>query len=416
MRDTPFANTTLGYCTNVHAGSNLNETLAQLDEHAVAVRRQLMGAESDELMGVGLWLSAATVRDLNEDGRIDELRDFLAQRRLLPFTLNGFPYGDFHQDIVKREVYLPRWDDQKRLQYTRQLARILVELLGDESEGSISTLPIGWRLDIFDEPWRLDAACQNLVMLSNELAHIEEETGKLIHVDIEPEPGCFLDTAEDVISLYKKHLLRMGDEDRVLRYIRVCHDVCHAAVMFEDQKDVLQSYAQAGISVGKVQISAAVRANLAGMDEESRRKAIDQLGAFREPRYLHQTLVRYPSAPVPTFFVDLPDALNEVTRQLDAGMTKSNTATELRTHFHVPLFLETFGQLESTQDAVRQCLEHISTTHPDCHHFEVETYAWNVLPEELQAVNLAEGIAREMQWVRQATSAKVTTPDAGVAH
>ena len=31
-------------------------------------------------------------------------------------------------------------------------------------------------------------------------------------------------------------------------------------------------------------------------------------------------------------------------------------------------------------------------------HFEVETYAWSVLPESLQVPQIAEGIAREMTW------------------
>lgn len=410
MRDIPFPNATLGYCTNVHAGANLDETFAQLDEHAVAVRDSIVGESSDELMGVGLWLSAETVRDLmpEADGqRMEEFRSFLEERRLLPFTLNGFPYGDFHKEVVKRDVYLPRWDDRKRLEYTRQLARILVELLEGETEGSISTLPLGWRLDIFDEPWRLEAACQNLVILSNELAHLEKETGKLIHIDIEPEPGCFLDTAEDVISLYGKHLLPMGNEHRIRRYIRVCHDVCHTAVMFESQQHVLENYAKAGIGVGKVQISAAVRADFQSMEASVIPKAIDQLSTFREPRYLHQTLVRFPSSPVPTFFVDLPDALDKLHCQIESG--HAAMPVELRTHFHVPLFLKKFGQLESTHDAVRECLEHIQHTHPDCHHFEVETYAWNVLPQGLQAANLAEGIAKEMKWVRDGATTEIAS-------
>ena len=38
---------------------------------------------------------------------------------------------------------------------------------------------------------------------------------------------------------------------------------------------------------------------------------------------------------------------------------------------------------------------------PNLKHFEVETYAWNVLPEEHQVANLADGIAKEMAWVKK---------------
>ena len=39
----------------------------------------------------------------------------------------------------------------------------------------------------------------------------------------------------------------------------------------------------------------------------------------------------------------------------------------------------------------------------DCRHFEAETYAWGVLPAELQQPDLAAGIAAEMRagWSRK---------------
>jgi len=36
--------------------------------------------------------------------------------------------------------------------------------------------------------------------------------------------------------------------------------------------------------------------------------------------------------------------------------------------------------------------------HPDLRHFEVETYAWSVLPAELRQQELADGIAAELLW------------------
>jgi hypothetical protein len=72
-------------------------------------------------------------------------------------------------------------------------------------------------------------------------------------------------------------------------------------------------------------------------------------------------------------------------------------AGEWRMHFHVPIYLQRFGRLWATQDDIRECLSTISQT-SKCQHFEVETYAWGVLPVELRVPNLAEGIAREMAW------------------
>jgi hypothetical protein len=43
---------------------------------------------------------------------------------------------------------------------------------------------------------------------------------------------------------------------------------------------------------------------------------------------------------------------------------------------------------------------------PNLEHFEVETYAWNVLPEHLQRSDLAQGIADELLWFRNLVSAE----------
>ena len=61
-------------------------------------------------------------------------------------TLNGFPYRAFHAPVVKRDVYWPHWAQDERREYTLGLAELLAVLLpADIEEGSISTLPLGWR-------------------------------------------------------------------------------------------------------------------------------------------------------------------------------------------------------------------------------------------------------------------------------
>jgi hypothetical protein len=88
------------------------------------------------------------------------------------------------------------------------------------------------------------------------------------------------------------------------------------------------------------------------------------------------------------FFEDLPLALAR-RGELDG---------EWRVHFHVPVYLESFGRLRTTQFAIRECLAAMRAM-SDCRHFEVETYAWDVLPAELRQPELAAGIAHEMRWL-----------------
>ena len=55
----------------------------------------------------------------------------------------------------------------------------------------------------------------------------------------------------------------MKSEIRVLRHIQVCYDVCHFAVGFRRPGGtVLEKFEEEGIEIGKIQISAALEANL----------------------------------------------------------------------------------------------------------------------------------------------------------
>ncbi|MDX1683363.1 MAG: hypothetical protein R3336_09600, partial [Phycisphaeraceae bacterium] len=159
----------IGYCTNVHAGQSVREVVDNLETYAVPIRLRL-GRERP--LPVGLWLPASAAEGLSDPDAVAALRDDLAAMNLLPFTFNGFPYGDFHQDSVKREVYRPHWGDERRVTYTKQLVDILAGLLADDDEGSISTLPIGWP-DDFPDAASLEAAAANLLAVLAHCASVE---------------------------------------------------------------------------------------------------------------------------------------------------------------------------------------------------------------------------------------------------
>ena len=381
----------LGYCTNVHAGRDLAETRQQLERHAVEVKRQFSPAHP---MGIGLWLSAAAASRLTDMSQLQDFADWLDATGLVPFTLNGFPYGDFHQPVVKHRVYEPTWFDPARRDYTKQLIAILDRLLPSGSGGSISTLPIAWGTPQPDEAQKQQAA-RHLLEISIELERLERESGRFICLCIEPEPGCLLERSSDIVDFFAGYLLPRADEQRVRRYLQVCHDVCHAVVMFEDQEQVLDRYAAAGIGVGKVQISSAVVVCWDRLDQGQRQAARQQLAAFAEDRYLHQTMVRRSDGTL-SFHEDLPPLVAEQSEQPLEG--------EWRIHFHVPIYLERFGLLEGSRPAIQQCLDYLGTL-SETPHYEAETYAWGVLPDDLQQPDLATGIARELSWLHGAMDA-----------
>lgn len=387
MRNLLGQDTLVGYCTNVHSGTTWRQILDQLSRHAVKVKGLVSPGEP---MGIGLWLPASAARQILSEQRLDEFAEWMTATGLIAFTINGFPYGDFHQPVVKHRVYEPDWRKASRALYTLDLIRILARLLPENTEGSISTLPIGWRQAVCGSA-NIALAVQRLLEVVDHLASVEAETGKLIHLDLEPEPGCYLQRGEDVLSFFRDHLLTTKDDERVRRYLRVCHDVCHAAVMFEDQAAVLQGYRAAGIQVGKIQISSAARVPFDLLIAEQRKAALQQLRQFAEDRYLHQTVVTRKDRSS-SFYEDLPQALA-------ATSGHQQPAGEWRIHFHVPIYLERFGLIETTQQQILECLR-IAKEYGTTRHFEVETYAWNVLPENLRQDDLDSGVARELSWLR----------------
>lgn len=392
-----MASIQLGYCTNVHAGANLLQTQDNLQTHAVAVKSQF---SPEQPMPVGLWLSASTARTLIQEQRVSEFAEWLEQEGLLAYTLNGFPYGDFHSSIVKHQVYSPRWDEEKRLEYTLLLVEILHELLPEGNTGSISTLPIAWSQPTLS-PQQRAVAANHLQKVAKKLAELEQRTGRMISLCIEPEPGCFLQYSEDIVRFFENDLLagenKLASEEQIRRHIQVCHDVCHAVVMFEDQAEVLQRYVSAGIGVGKVQISSAVIVPFAEIPAAERAKAVEQLTNFAEDRYLHQTCVQTRPGLATTFWEDLPKALADIP-------SAEELTGSWRVHFHVPVYLEEFGLLKTSRPQILECIQACRNL-PVLPDFEVETYAWGVLPEALRPAQLAEGIAQELDWCAQTVQA-----------
>jgi hypothetical protein len=228
------------------------------------------------------------------------------------------------------------------------------------------------------------------------LVAVQEDTGREIHIGLEPEPGCLLETTAETVAFFKDVVWQAGVEElqRLLkcyrnqaethmrRHLGVCVDTCHLALQYEDPAQSLRTLRSEGIRISKVQISAALKGP--GTPE-----AWDALCPFAEPIYLHQTHARLRDGGR-RFWVDLPEALAEGPQMTDVE--------EIRTHFHVPLFMKDFGALTSTADALTPEFFHELRT-GICSHVEIETYTFDVIPEESRPPDVTRSIAREFSWV-----------------
>ena len=380
----------LTYCTNVHPGESWAEVKANLERHTTRVKARLA---PERPFGLGLRLSARALEQLARPEAFADLRAVLERHGLYVFTLNGFPYGTFHAVPVKEEVYRPDWLEEERLAYSDRLAELLARLLPDGVDGSVSTVPGAYKPRAAGAEAEADIA-DRLLRHAARLVRLRRETGRTVGLALEPEPCCLIETVAEAVSFFERRLygdaaverlaglcgLPRGEAREALRrHLGVCLDACHAAVEFEDPADAVGALRRAGVPILKVQLSAGLRVF---PPDQVRREA---LRAFADPVYLHQVVARTSDGLVR--HADLPEALAAAT-----------PAEEWRVHFHVPLFRERLGAFASTRDFLSALLA-LHAREPISSHLEVETYTWDVLPEEFRREDVAQAVAREIEWV-----------------
>ena len=165
----------------------------------------------------------------------------------------------------------------------------------ENSDGGISTSPLSYRHwhagDQLEEVFK--NATSHLLEVIVQLIEIKNSTGKTIHIDIEPEPDGLLESGTEFVNWYEDYLLPLatpllnrhfGWTDYVSvkalkEHVQLCYDICHFAVGYEDHQHVISLLQQKSIRIGKIQISAALKADIpANVDE--RKSVIDAFNQF----------------------------------------------------------------------------------------------------------------------------------------
>ncbi len=393
MRIAPDGSLHLTYCTNIHAADGWPAVFAALQHYAPALKRRFSPGSP---FGVGLRLSARDARELIDAG-LDSLRAFLDDHGLYVAIVNGFPHGSFHRSVVKAQVYAPDWRDPERVRYTRDLIDIVAALVPDHVDGGVSTVPLSykaWMEHGSGEDWR--QIVTNVVDVAATLVRMRDDRGLQIHLDIEPEPDCVLETTAETVSFFWNRLLTDGAahlssvmgmdrgraRERLQEHIRLCFDCCHFSVEHEEPVSALRSLAAAGCGIGRIQLSSALDVEMPSADP-ARSAVVKRLRSFADSTYLHQVVCRQDDALVR--YADLDQALAEGPLGI------------WRIHFHVPLFTAEYEGLGSTQADVRRVIAEAVSSRVT-RHLEIETYTWDVLPSRLK-IDLLESIAREYEWV-----------------
>ena len=365
----------LAYCTNIHRGEDWAQTFASLKTDVLAVRDRVAPGRA---YAIGLRLSELAARELSDPATLEAFQQWLADEDCYVFTINGFPFGNFHGTRVKEQVYVPDWTDPARLEYTNRLFDLIAQLAPDGVEGSVSTLPGSFKEFIQDDSQER-VIRENIWRCAEHIAALSDRTGKPLHLGLEPEPLGYFETSAETVRFFEELAAEHPGDSRPTEHLGVNYDTCHLAVEYEAADAAIGAIRSAGIKISKLHLSAALK-----VQPEPAVKA--QLAPFQEDVYLHQVIERLPEGELVRH------------RDLDVALTADNDAVEWRIHFHIPLHSPDGDWFASTRNHIGGVLDELQADPSLCTHLEMETYTWEVLPAELKKREVVDQLVGEYEW------------------
>ncbi len=380
----------LCYCTNIHPAESWEETLSALKEHTLKVRDKVLAAtrNHEASYAIGLRLSARAAQELLQGDNLSDFKYWLYSESLYVYTINGFPYGAFHNTRVKENVYKPDWSTEKRLTYTADLISIIAELAPNSIGGSVSSLPGSFKEFQADE----NKIFANLYATARLLQTLSELHEKDLHLGLEPEPLGHFENTEETLAFFERFADWATSKDlpleAIYQRIGINYDTCHFALQYEEADTALKSLTEAGLRISKVHLSNALEIDLKNSSN------LQLIEKFDEPTYLHQVMTQNAAGKI-SKFKDVEDALAE-------GSDHSQAKTA-RIHFHIPLHAAPEAPFSSTIQHTIDTLTYLTENPDTCSHLEMETYTWGVLPDDLQAP-IEDQLTAEHLWVLQTCS------------
>ena len=386
----------LTYSTLVHPGDTWEEMWDSLTRYVPAVKARIA---PDKRFGVSLRLSGNSAARLTADAKErDKVKAFLADNDMYLYTVNAFPHGPFKNRVIKEQVYEPDWRTDTRAEYTMQVADILADLADEGVNPSIQSPPLGFKPRVTGNHV-VEAYTRQVLRVVSHLVGLEERTGRTVTLALEPEPACFIETTDETIDYFTNHLYAEASVEVVAqasglstaqahaalrKHLGTVYDICHQAVEFEDIHGSLEKLDAAGIPVFKLQEASALRV------PEVTGEIVEALRPYADSVYLTQTVERRDGQM--RQYLNLEDAFE--------AYEKDPGPREWRTHFHVPVFLDDLGAFKTTRFAIEEALRfHKDKRCSD--QLEIETYTWDVLPDDQKTGDIVDYVVRELEWVQE---------------
>ena len=385
----------LTYSTLVHPGDDWEQMWQSLTTYVPKVKARIAG---NRRFGVSLRLSANSAQTLaGSAAEREKLKKFLGDNNMYLYTVNAFPYGAFKGTVVKEQVYEPDWRSEERTRYTINVADVLADVCTPDIAPSIQSAPLGFKPRVTGDDV-VASYTDHVLRVAAHLVALEARTGRTVQLALEPEPFCFLETTDETVDYFTRHLYSGAAAEKLAklahvpiaeahgalrRHLGVVFDICHQAVEYEDIAASLQKLVDAGIPIFKLQEAAALHV------PEVTQAVVDTLKRYAKTIYLTQTMERRDGRI--NRFLNLDDAI--------AAFEKAPGPREWRVHIHVPVFLDDLGPFRTTRFAIADALR-FHKAKPLSRQLEIETYTWDVLPENLKTGDIVDYICREIEWVR----------------
>jgi hypothetical protein len=411
----------LAYCTNIHRGETWEQTFDTLQKYTLAVRDRVA---PNQPYAIGLRLGDQASRQLSDRNTLASFQRWLDANNCYIFTINGFPYGSFHGTRVKEQVYAPDWTTNERVDYTNRLFDLLAEVLPSGVEGSVSTVPCSFK-EFITTPGQVDAMRANLWRCVEHIARVSEKSGKMLHLGLEPEPLCYLETTAETVAFFNELRADRPKDERLNRHLGVNYDTCHLAIEFEDAAQSIRELQANNIKISKLHFSSALKVK---PTKEARRALL----SFVEPVYFHQVVAQWPEDSMPANWnkdglPEMPAArtgrtVNQTadnlritrTKDLDLALAQSANLDNLsdaklpewRIHFHIPLHSRPTELFDTTTSQILGVIDLLAENPNLCHHIEMETYTWEVLPGPLKNRDVVDQLADEYAWTLEKLRAR----------
>jgi hypothetical protein len=274
---------------------------------------------------------------------------------------------------------------------------VLADICPADIAPSIQSAPLGFKPRVTNQAV-VTSYTSHVLRVVAHLVALEARTGRTVTLALEPEPYCFLETTDETVDYFTNHLYSAAAAEALAklahipiseahgalrRHLGVVFDICHQAVEYENIAENLQKLVDAGIPIFKLQEAAALHM------PQVTQAIVDTLRRYAKTIYLTQTVEKKNGKL--TRFLNLEDAF--------AAWEKDPGPREWRTHFHVPVFLDDLGPFRTTRFAIEEALR-FHKQKPLSRQLEIETYTWDVLPDNLKSGDIVDYVCRELEWVR----------------